>query len=165
MLKIDAATFRERFATSPVVSRVLLPEMAPRIQTSEAVLRQREKLAALGKLAAGLAHELNNPATAGRWTADQLQETLATLDRLALSLNRRLTAEQLDALAEFGQEARTRLAAAEPLDPLTRSDREDALASWLDERGIEDSWDVAPVLVGAGLDAAWLRTVADRMGT
>ena len=126
----------------------------------EEELRQTEKLTALGKLSAGLAHELNNPAAAAQRASAQLQEQLAELERLAVRLSRHGLQE-----AQWASlQALQRSAATEPRDlgrnALDRADREDALALWLEEHGIDNAWEVVPGLVDAGIHEERLTALA-----
>src|SRR4051812_19800675 len=72
LLRFDSQAFREMFAVCPIIVSKLFSALSWRIQTTEALSRQREKMSALGVLSAGLAHELNNPAAAARRAASQL---------------------------------------------------------------------------------------------
>jgi signal transduction histidine kinase len=134
------------------------------VRNFEALARQQEKLAALGKLAAGLAHDLNNPAAAAGRAAELLGEAVARGDRLGLELGRLgLGAAEVELIADLRREAATLPPGAADLDPLARSDREDALALWLDDRGVGDAWELAPALVAAGLETDRLGAVVDRL--
>ena len=130
-------------------------------EDAEAELRRREKLASLGKLSAGLAHELNNPAAAARRAAGSLREAVARLEALALGRERPFSEAErrLAAVLESELEAARCHGPAEPLDPLAESDREEALAEWLDGRGVEGAWELAPTLACAGLTRERLETV------
>jgi signal transduction histidine kinase len=129
----------------------------------EVMLRQSEKLATLGKLSAGMAHELNNPAAAAQRGAGQLQAAVAQLQQSYLMMSEvSLTRTQLDLLRSLDRQAQER--AEQPFnqdDTLARSDREHELETWLGDRGIENSWEFAPVLVSMGTDTSELRTLAE----
>ncbi|MDQ3855670.1 MAG: ATP-binding protein, partial [Chloroflexota bacterium] len=130
-------------------------------QNLEALVRQQEKLAALGKLSAGLAHELNNPAAAAQQAARQLREETRRLQEAALRMSSTgFTSEQLEGVAVCAREATERAESSVELDPLTRSDREDEVGAWMEEHGLAEGWRLAPTFVGAGLDLAWLSDLA-----
>jgi len=133
------------------------------VQNIEAVTRQQEKLAALGKLSAGLAHELNNPAAAAGRAAGQMRELLASQEDRALHLGRRLSNDDVDWLLSLRDDAAARARSQEPLDALTQSDREDELLRWFEAHGVERGWDLAPDLVTAGLTTADLDVIASRL--
>jgi signal transduction histidine kinase len=117
----------------------------------EMMLRQSEKLATLGKLSAGMAHELNNPAAAAQRGAAHLQTAVAHLQGVYLSLGaQRLTEPQIATLLTLDQRARQRAHQVTSIDPLSRSDREAELETWLATLAFENAWDVAPVLVNLG---------------
>jgi signal transduction histidine kinase len=158
LLVLDRAAFRALITELPAVAREVLPLMGARVQGAEVLVREREKLAALGKLSAGLAHELNNPAAAVRRAADQLSAALAGQEANALRLGAlALSPDQIAALqAARGAVGRS----STPLDPVARSDREDELAFYLEDRGVADAWEMAPGLVEAGLDLAAVEAVA-----
>ncbi|MCL6299255.1 ATP-binding protein [Streptomyces kronopolitis] len=128
--------------------------------TQEAV-GQRERLLALGSLSAGLTHELNNPAAAAVRATSALRERVAgmrhKLGMLAAGPYRR---DSLETLIEVQERTAERVAKATTLTPLEASDREDALADWLDDHGIGDGWQLAPTFVQAGLDTDWLDQIA-----
>jgi signal transduction histidine kinase len=123
---------------------------------------------ALGKLSAGLAHELNNPAAAARRAAAELRRVLSDGRDAALLLTTAgrppdEAAALADGLNDLTRNLAARSAAAERLDPLEHSDREDIVAAWLDDHGLLESYDTAGTLVDAGLDAAWLEALAQRV--
>jgi len=131
---------------------------------AEEELRQTEKMAALGKLSAGLAHELNNPAAAGARAAGQLMEELDRLQFAVIALARAGIAPDLwNSLISWASEFQQR--AAHPLDlaPLERSDREEDVARWLEARGVADGGSMPSTLVAAGVEAKELDAIAAAM--
>lgn len=136
-----------------------------RLRRAEDALRQTEKMATLGTLAAGIAHELNNPAAAATRGAQQLREAFAHLQDAMVPLTRvRLTAERAAALAALVRQDRESSAKASHVDPLTRSDMEAEVEDWLERLGVPAAWELAPALVGLGYDAEELTAIAEEWG-
>jgi signal transduction histidine kinase len=132
----------------------------------ELALRQNEKLATLGKLSAGIAHELNNPVAAAQRGAVHLTKAIQALEQASMQTVRlQLSLAQLVII-----ETQTRLIqqrAKQPLDidPLTRSDLEYELEEWLDQRGTENAWELTPMLVSIGYTCENLAKVADNFNS
>ena len=164
LLQIPRDAVRQLLDGGFPVATHLMAGLTWGVRNFEALARQQEKLAALGKLSAGLAHDLNNPAAAARRAAELLGEAVARGDPLGLELGRLgLGPAEVELIAGLRRDAATLPPDAADLDPLARSDREDALALWLDDRGVADAWELAPALVAAGLDGDRLGAVVDRL--
>lgn len=139
--------------SNPTAARIMLQTVLSRWRFTESLLNQNEKMAQLGTLSAGIAHELNNPAAAVRRGADQLSDLIAEAQTAHAQLFMLdLTDEQQAALQTLAQQAQERTIQRMALSALERSDREAALESWLDDRGIDDSWELAPALVNLGYE-------------
>ena len=130
-------------------------------KAAERALGQSEKMAALGKLAAGLAHQLNNPASAARRAATHMGESVQRLYGVAMRVQRGLTEDQLRYLEDLQSKLREH-ATVEPiaLNPLEQSKREEAIAAWLESHAIPDGWEMAPALVSGGLDEEGLDAIS-----
>lgn len=161
IFELPKDAFWQLLAACSCVTKVILRTMALRMQDFQNLSQQREKLAALGTLAAGLAHEMNNPAAAVIRGATNLQDIFEELPCMALKLNQQqMTKAQLEFLADLQCDVTKRATLAPRLDPLTQSDKEEEVTDWLDAHDVSDGWKLAPTLVQAGLDTQWLETVA-----
>ncbi len=163
LFRIPSDVFTELLATWFPIALHLLDGLFLGVRNLEAVVRQQDKLAALGSLSAGLAHELNNPASAARRAAGGLGDVVAHL-RTHLPRLAGTPEPALVALADLTADAVDRARTAPALDPLAAADREEELRAWLDDRGIDDAWLLAPTLADAGLDLAWAERAADELG-
>ncbi|HSO53724.1 MAG TPA: ATP-binding protein [Actinomycetes bacterium] len=158
VLRVPAEVLRERSNAWFPFGGHLIQGLYHTARSIESTARQRESLVTLGTLAAGLAHEINNPASAATRAVDARQ---TASEMLLLSLGRlvhdQLTAEQLATLDAMRRAIEP--SAADP-DPLARSDREQALSSWLTGHGVARGWAIAPPLAAAGVDPAWCERAA-----
>jgi signal transduction histidine kinase len=146
------------------VAKHFLDGYLQRLEGIEATVRERERLISLGRTAAGLAHEVNNPAAAVLRAAADLRDTVHQLQDLGrwfadanLSSDRlrRIVDLQAAALGATPPPARAALEVA---------NAEDETGSWLQERGVDNAWTIAGTFASAGLDARWLETTLDVLG-
>ena len=159
LFRLPRAGFWDLLRTSPNVAREIMRTFATRMRNYEGYTQEREKLIQLGAMAAGLAHELNNPATAARRAAADLRQSVEKVQDYACELNETLSAEQWQQLVATSQEA-VRCATSQPkLNALEQSDREEAIECWLDSNKVADAWDLAPALVNARVDEGDLEKV------
>jgi signal transduction histidine kinase len=149
--------FPEMLQRIPELGPRLVAVMADRIRFATRDEQHREKLAALGKISAGLAHELNNPAAAAARAAESLRESVTALRKANLRLDRlALSVEQRSTLADLEERVLEFAARHQEDDPLERSDREQALGDWLQEHGIASAWELAATIADVGASVAHL---------
>ncbi|WP_319421915.1 sensor histidine kinase [Pleurocapsa sp. FMAR1] len=161
---IQFQDFKELLKGCPRSIDLFVPALAERSKDLEVRLRQQEKLAALGKLSAGLAHELNNPAAAGRRAAKQLNIAIASLQQNMLSLRgKHFSAHHRQLMGELQQQAIAQANSKSTLSPLEQSDLEDELTDWLANKGVKNAWELSPSLVSAGIQPSQLETLAKDM--
>ena len=163
---VEADDFRRLVFSQPPVHRRVMEQVAPVMSRITEMEQNRERLASLGTMAAGLAHELNNPAAAARRAAAQMEKALdviaSTVGRFVDSGIEREDAHglvllQREALA--GAEKRT------ALDTLDAADAEEELLARFEELGVPEPWRIAEPLSAAGVDRAWVDRVAALAGS
>ena len=142
VLRFSASLFPELVQKMPVLTQRLVGLMSDRIRETTRIEQQRDRLASLGKLSAGLAHELNNPASAAQRAASQLGHVLTKIRNASLELGRRdLTPDQKSETEKL--EASFTQPDVVPPDALTISDLEDQIDSLLRSHGQNDLWMLA----------------------
>jgi signal transduction histidine kinase len=166
LLMISQAAFQTLLSCSPSAHLTMLRTVTSRLRSTESMLVQSEKMAALGTLAAGLAHELNNPAAAITRSAAQLRNALSEWERSAADLSTLANdPHQNEIVSALREETAKRTTAPDLSDPLTLSDQESELQEWLEDHGVEQAWEFAPVLVSFGWDRDGLEQLTEHFST
>jgi len=163
LLRFPAACFPELVQKMPELTQRLVGLMSDRIREGTRIEQQRDRLAALGKLSAGLAHELNNPASAAKRAASRLRQTLKRIKDASHDLGRReITPAQRSELEKL----ETSLLQNEdpPPDPLTISDLEEQLDASLRKHGISDLWQLAADLARKNVKPEVLESLFSTLG-
>ena len=161
---IDAGAFGTRLREWFPMAAHMLEGLALGMRSSQVIVGQRERLLSLGRLSAGLTHELNNPAAAAVRATATLRERVSKMRRkLAHLATADIDPEALVALTELQETAVERMAKADKLSPTQVGDAEDELTDWLDDHGIDNGWDLAPALVAAGVRTEGLDEIAETL--
>ena len=157
LLVVDRAHFSELTRQCPAITAALVHVMLDRARTFASSELFDEKMTALGRMSAGLAHELNNPASAIARSAKLLSPTLAEAENASRAIG---AARLTDAQHEAIDGVRVGCASAAPstLTPIERADREEALTEWLEAHGVDP--DAAAALVDTGTTVDALETLA-----
>jgi signal transduction histidine kinase len=169
LVAIGERQLDDLLAASPTAARAMLHTVAVRLKDTEAMLRQSEKMAQLGLLAGGMAHELNNPAAAALRGAEHLREALERLEAAQAAVQAAgLSDRRLRELAELLRDLRIQAAQPErqtaALTALERADREERVESWLREQGLPDDSERAAQIVCLGYGPAELARLPERFG-
>ncbi len=150
ILAIHRSQFPHLLSAIPVIGERLVGLMSDRIREVSALDQQQDKMAALGRLSAGLAHELNNPASAVLRSAEALRSAFRELRGMGATPASSCMLGSSDGLAL--EVSLLGLGAAPvPIDPIERLACEEDVANWLEARSVDAPWDVAPALVEAGV--------------
>jgi signal transduction histidine kinase len=148
------------------MAKHLLDGYVHTFEAIEVAVRERGHLISLGTLAAGLAHELNNPAAAAKSGSADLR---AVMGRLVAFVDWLATGElapaQVRAALDLQSKAVARSPAAPNLSAIETGRLEEEIGAWLDDHHVANQWDLAPTFVAVGLDLPWLETAAHVMGT
>ncbi len=149
-----------RSIASEPVRQAIVAAMTLRSQEVSGFIVQQEKLAALGKLSAGLAHELNNPASAAARASSVLREAITGVQTLSIQHDCRFTPDQRNKILALQKSLIENLPGLAPLDSIDRSDREETLSARLESHGVPQGWELSPVLVCCGMTLADLEILA-----
>jgi signal transduction histidine kinase len=160
---MDAPVFAKFMKDQFPMAVHLLDGIAVGQARTRRIIDSREKLLALGRLSAGLTHQLNNPAAAIARAADDLRGRIARMrSKLAMLADGTVTPQTLNALVRLQEAIAEQVAksASQHLSAIESADREDAVGEWLDDHGIDGGWDIAPTFVEGGIDTDWLERIA-----
>jgi signal transduction histidine kinase len=159
LLIFPAALFNDLISRMPELSKRLVGTMVDRTREATRLEQQRDRLAALGKLSAGLAHELNNPAAAARRAAERLRTVIGEVRRAVATLEQiQISEPERIAIETFESSCCT----SEPeTDVLKASQLQDDIEEMLRQHGISDGWQYAASLVECGAQSAPLQTMLD----
>lgn len=160
---IDAPAFAAFMKDQFPMAVHLLDGISVGNERTRRIIDRREKLLALGRLSAGLTHQLNNPAAATARAAAELRDRVAGMrQKLAMLADGSLSPEALRALVRLQEQVAEHVAkaASGQLSAIDTADREDAVGEWLEDHGIEGGWDIAPAFVEGGIDTDWLERIA-----
>jgi signal transduction histidine kinase len=164
VLRIPQEAFEKLISSSTSAAMAVLHWVMARLTQNESLLHQQEKMAALGTMSAGLAHELNNPSAAAQRSASQLRETQSRWLTLTHQIERVAFQEnQTDWLDDFIQEASHRFESPLKLATLERIDLVDQIQVWLEASGVESAWELAPAMVNFGWDSGSLEKLKNNL--
>jgi signal transduction histidine kinase len=162
---IEPDEFRRLAFSQPAIHRRVMQQVAPVMSRVTSREQSRERLTSLGTMAAGLAHELNNPAAAARRAAAQMTEALDVISAsLARFVEAGIEREQAQGLVALQQQAVSHAAACTALDALDASDAEEELLARLEALDVAEPWRLAEPLAVAGVDQVWLDRLAELAG-
>ncbi len=161
--RIPKPLFPEMLSQIPELGPRLVGILSDRVREATKQDLAREKLASLGKLSAGLAHELNNPAAAAARAANMLRLIFDKREQASLELDQEnLPPEARATLRMIEAKARELQKDAKPMDALELSDVQTEIQSWLEAHGVQDGWEVAPVLAESGVRVEHLERLAQK---
>ncbi len=165
LVGIGREDLRKLLQISPSAAASMFDIVLTRWQNTQNLLRQSEKMAQLGTFTAGIAHELNNPATAVQRSSDHLNTALFDSARTFMRLVREgLSAHQQAVLEKYVLAAQQQAKNMPELDALARSDRESELEGWLEDHGVESAWETASTLVNLNFSNEQLEELATEYG-
>ena len=163
LLEISHTELDELLNTNPSATRTMLTTIINRLRSTELLLRQSDKMAQLGILTAGIAHELNNPSAAVRRGADHLRNEFQTFRSLMANFyTLGLSSSQVEEMKSLDAHVRKQAHHAPQIDALERDDLEVRFEEWLEEIGVDHGWEIAPQLANLELSPAELSECLSR---
>jgi signal transduction histidine kinase len=150
LFRINEDNFWQMLSDCVSVRKKILRNMSERLQEMNLLSFQREKLLSLGTMAAGLAHELNNPASAAKRASQNLISTLNEFDHHSAEMLKPSMFKDPHRPGFLFQPIRDIINIDLKLDSLSRSAREDELIDWMEDLGLDNAWDIASTLVSVG---------------
>ena len=165
MAMVAPEDFKRLAFAQPEIHQRVMRQVAPVMSRVTEREQNSERLTSLGTMAAGLAHELNNPAAAARRAAAQMTEALEAINSaLASFVEAGVEREDAALLLGLQQQAISQAASATALDALDAADAEDELLEQMQAMGVKEPWRLAEPLASAGVDRQWLERVAQLAG-
>lgn len=168
-LEYPESLFPQMLAAIPSLAQICVSILLDRVREVTRIEQQAEKLTALGKLAANLSHELNNPASAARSAANSLWTELRTYGDTKYRLGAmHFSREAKEKYWAWTQSVRALLGPNDhpiPSDPMLQSDREEALSRWMVEHGVEEPWRFAPTLAETRIEIPHLEGLSEALST
>jgi signal transduction histidine kinase len=162
---IESEEFRRLALAHPAVHQRVMRQVAPVIGRLTGIEQNRDRLASLGEMSAGLAHELNNPAAAATRAAAQLQETMEVVTgAVGAFVESGVERDGAAVLVALQREALANMSSRTALDALDAADAEDSLLECLEDLGVADAWRYAESLAAAGVDQDWIERLVAAAG-
>ncbi|WP_214412389.1 sensor histidine kinase [Sphaerisporangium fuscum] len=155
--------FLQMLVRTPSVSELVVPVLALRAQDMIVSAGRRSTLASLGTLAAGIAHELNNPVAAVTRAIGELDGAVAELEEAAETWGEIATAAEREAVRAAQRDWCARPRGSGPGDALAMTETEERLQDWAEDHGLADGACLAELLAERGLDVDWLEDLAGRL--
>ncbi|OWY65727.1 histidine kinase [cyanobacterium TDX16] len=162
LYEISGDDFRTLLHSCRGFERLIFQAVQKRLRGLESFIQNREKMAALGTLAAGLAHELNNPAAAVVRALQDITPALLELQRMNFVYGQRqVEAEHTEKWLKVRDDGWDAVVNRR-VNPIEFSDREEQLLEWLEDYGVEDAWKLAEPLAAGNVDTETLTELMER---